>query len=315
MKRALVTGGAGFIRSHLCEKLLKLGYTVFCADNLYTGSQDNIRHLTNNPNFNFFIVDVCTMFEVEVDEIYNLASPASPIHYQINPMYTIKTSIDGTLRMASLAQKLKCKLFQASTSEIYGDPLVNPQPESYCGNVNPIGLRACYDESKRLAESILFIYHRQQPYPLKLGRIFNTYGPRMNKDDGRVVTNFIRQAIRNEDLSVYGNGMQSRCFCYIDDMIEGIIKFMNTPDDFVGPLNLGTTIEYTMLEVAEKIIELTGSKSKIVFKNLPENDPIRRCPDITLAKKWIDWEPKISLDEGLKTTIAYFKKLKSKEKL
>jgi UDP-glucuronate decarboxylase len=309
MTRALITGGAGFIGSHLCEKLLQLGYTVFCADNLYTGSQNNIKHLLKNSNFSFFIIDVCNMFEMEVNEIYNLACPASPIHYQINPMYTIKTSINGTQNMASLAQKLKCKLFHASTSEVYGDPKINPQPESYYGNVNPIGSRACYDESKRVAEAILFIHYRQQPFPLKLGRIFNTYGPKMNTDDGRVISNFIRQALRNEALSVYGNGLQTRCFCYIDDMIEGIIHFMKTPDDFLGPLNLGTTIEYTVLEIAEKIIQLTDSKSKIIFKNLPENDPIRRCPDTTLAKKSIGWEPKTSIEEGLKKTIAYFKDL------
>jgi UDP-glucuronate decarboxylase len=224
-------------------------------------------------------------------------------------MYTIKTSIDGTQKMASLAQKLKCKLFHASTSEVYGDPKINPQPESYYGNVNPIGPRACYDESKRLAEAILFIHYRQQPFPLKLARIFNTYGPKMNIDDERVISNFIRQALRNETLSVYGNGFQTRCFCYIDDMIEGIIHFMKTPNDCLGPLNLGTTIEYTILEIAEKIIQLTDSKSKIIFKNLPENDPIRRCPDTTLAKKSIGWEPKTSIEEGLKKTIAYFKDL------
>lgn len=306
MKRALVTGGAGFIGSHLCERLLALGYSVFCVDDLYSGNQNNIKHLQENNNFVFFISDVANLFELEVDEIYNLASPASPKHYQVNPLYTIKTCIDGAIRMGSLAQKLKCKLFQASTSEVYGDPKVHPQPESYWGNVNPIGVRACYDESKRLAESILFIYYRQQNFPLKLGRIFNTYGPRMDRDDGRVVTNFINQAIRNEDITIYGDGSQTRSFCYITDLIDGMITFMATDESVTGPMNLGSSFEYSILEIAETIIKLTRSSSKIVFQKLPEDDPIKRRPDITLAKKALQWEPKISLEEGLIKTIAYY---------
>lgn len=312
MKRALVTGGAGFIGSHLCEKLLELRYTVFCVDNLYSGSQNNINHLRMNKNFAFVNADVATMSEFEVDEIYNLACPASPTHYQSNPMYTVKTGIDGAIRMASLAQKLKCKLFHASTSEVYGDPLIHPQTETYWGNVNPIGLRACYDETKRLACTILFIHYRQQPFPLKIGRIFNTYGPKMNMDDGRVVSNFINQAIRNEDITVYGKGLQTRSFCYITDLLDGIFKFMDTPNDIIGPINLGSQFEYTILEVAEMVIQLTGSRSKIIFKPLPEDDPIKRCPDITLAQKLLHWEPKVTLEEGLKKTIAYYKELQLK---
>ncbi|HLB52563.1 MAG TPA: UDP-glucuronic acid decarboxylase family protein [Chlamydiales bacterium] len=306
MKRALVTGGAGFIGSFLCEKLLTLGYSVFCVDDLYSGNQNNIKHLKENDNFVFFISDVTTLFELEVDEIYNLASPASPKDYQANPMYTIKTGVDGAIRMASLAQKLKCKLFQASTSEVYGDPQIHPQPESYWRNVNPIGVRACYDESKRLAESILFIYYREQHFPLKVGRIFNTYGPRMACDDGRVITNFINQAICNKDITVYGNGLQTRSFCYISDLVDGMIKFMGSSDEITGPMNLGSQFEYSILEVAETIIKLTGSNSKIIFQELPEDDPVKRRPDITLAKNLLQWEPKVSLEEGLIKTIAYY---------
>lgn len=313
MKRALVTGGAGFIGSHLCEKLLDLEYTVFCVDDLYSGNQNNIRHLRKNDNFIFIIADVTNMVELEVDEIYNLASPASPVHYQANPLYTVKTCVDGAIHMASLAQKLKCKLFQASTSEVYGDPLVHPQPESYYGNVNPIGVRACYDESKRLAEAILFIHYRQQSFPLKIGRIFNTYGPKMEKGDGRVISNFINQAIRNEDITVYGDGTQTRSFCYVSDLIEDFIKFMATPDGVLGPINLGSQFEHTILEIAEQVIKLTGSSSKIVFKQLPEDDPIKRRPDITLAKRLLDWEPKITLEEGVSKTIAYYKEVQLKE--
>lgn len=307
MKRALVTGGAGFIGSHLCEKLLDLGYFVYCIDNLYSGSKNNIRHLENHKNFIFIIVDVTTMFEIEVDEIYNLASPASPIHYQVNPMYTVRTTTDGAIHMAALAQKLKCKLFQASTSEVYGDPLVHPQPESYFGNVNSIGLRSCYDESKRLAESILFIYYRQQPFPLKIGRIFNTYGPKMHFDDGRVVTTFIQQALNNQDITVNGDGSQTRSLCYISDLIEGILKFMATDDDIIGPINLGSQFEYTVLDIAKTVIQLTNSKSKIVFRPLPKDDPTKRRPDPTLSKKILNWEPKITLEEGLTKTIQYYK--------
>lgn len=312
MKRALVTGGAGFIGSHLCERLLGLGYTVFCVDNLYSGSQNNISHLRMNENFIFFTADVTTLFDLEVDEIYNLACPASPKHYQSNPLYTIRTGIEGAIRMASLAQKLKCKLFQASTSEVYGDPLIHPQPETYYGNVNPAGLRACYDETKRLAETILFIHYRLLPFPLKIGRIFNTYGPKMNMDDGRVISNFINQAIRNEDITVYGKGLQTRSFCYISDLIDGILKFMDTPNDVVGPINLGSQFEYTIIEIAEIVIKLTGSRSKIILNALPEGDPMKRRPDITLAKNLLQWEPKITLEEGLKKTIAYYKELQLK---
>lgn len=306
MKRALVTGGAGFVGSFLCERLLTLGYRVYCIDDLYSGSQNNIRHLKENDNFVFFVADVTTLFDLKVDEIYNLASPASPKDYQANPMYTIKTGVDGAIRMASLAQKLKCKLFQASTSEVYGDPQIHPQPESYWGNVNPIGIRACYDESKRLAESILLIHYRQQNFPLKIGRIFNTYGPRMARNDGRVISNFINQAIHNEDITVYGDGSQTRSFCYINDLVDGIIKFMNTSDEVIGPVNLGSQFEYSILEIAKTIIKLTRSNSKIIFQKLPEDDPVKRCPDITLAKNLLQWEPKISLEEGLIKTIAYY---------
>jgi len=312
MKRALVTGGAGFIGSHLCERLLELKYTVFCVDNLYSGNKVNIQYLKKNENFIFLLADVTTLFDVEVDEIYNLASPASPTHYQTNPMYTVRTGIEGAIRMASLAQKLKCKLFQASTSEVYGDPLVHPQSETYCGNVNPIGVRACYDETKRLAEAILFIHCRSQQFPLKIGRIFNTYGPRMNLNDGRVISNFINQAIRNEDITLYGSGLQTRSFCYVSDLVDGIIKFMATPASVMGPINLGSEYEHTILETAELIIKLTGSKSKIIHKPLPEDDPTRRRPDITLARSLLQWEPKVTFEEGLKKTIAYYKDLQLK---
>lgn len=312
MKRALVTGGAGFIGSHLCERLLELGYHVFCVDDLYSGNQTNIASLRKHDRFVFIIADVTTLFELEVDEIYNLASPASPTHYQSNPLYTIKTGIEGAIRMGTLAQKLQCKLFQASTSEVYGDPLVYPQPETYWGNVNPIGIRACYDESKRLAEAILFIHHRQKPFPLKVGRIFNTYGPRMNINDGRVISSFINQAIRNENITIHGNGLQTRSFCYISDLIDAIIKFMATGPEVTGPMNLGSEFEYTILQTAELIIKLTGSRSKTIFEALPEDDPIKRRPDLTLAKKTLDWEPKVSFEEGLKKTVAYYKELQLK---
>lgn len=308
MKRAMVTGGAGFIGSFLCEKLLEMGYFVYCVDDLYCGNKSNISFLEKNPNFVLIIADVTRMFELEVDEIYNLASPASPVHYQSNPMYTISTSVNGAIQMATLAQKLKCKLFQASTSEVYGDPLVHPQPETYFGNVNPIGVRSCYDESKRLAESIFFIYYRQQHFPLKVGRIFNTYGPRMRLDDGRITSNFINQALNNEDLTVYGDGSQTRSFCYISDLIHAIIKFMGTKDDVVGPINLGSQFEHTVLDIAKLIIKLTKSQSKIIHLPLPEDDPTKRRPDTTLAKKLLDWEPKVSLEEGLARTIEYYKK-------
>lgn len=307
MKRALVTGGAGFIGSHICERLLEQGYFVYCVDNLYCGSKWNIQHLEQNVNFVFIIADIATLFELEVDEIYNLASPASPIHYESNPMFTINTSVNGTIKMASLAQKLRCKLFHASTSEVYGDPIIHPQPETYCGNVNPIGLRACYDESKRLAESILFIHYRQQPFPLKVGRIFNTYGPRMQVDDGRVISNFINEALKNEDITVYGDGSQTRSFCFVSDLVNGIMKFMQTEDEITGPINLGSQFEYPVIEIAQQVIKLTGSRSKIIHTPLPKDDPKKRRPDSTLAKKVLNWEPVVTLEEGLLKTIDYYK--------
>lgn len=309
-RRALVTGGAGFIGSHLCDHLIERGYVVFCVDNLYSGSAANISHLQSHPNFVFVNSDVSTVSELEVSEIYNLACPASPVHYQSNPMYTVHTSVNGAIRMATLAQKLKIKLFQASTSEVYGDPTVHPQPESYWGNVNPIGPRACYDESKRIAEAILFILHHQQPYGLKLGRIFNTYGPRMLVDDGRVISNFINQALQNEDVTIYGDGSQTRSFCYIDDLIDAIFKFMNSDDKVVGPINLGNQAEFSVQDLAKYVIELTGSRSKIIYSNLPIDDPSRRRPNISLAKEVLGWEPKVSLEEGLKKTIAYYQNLR-----
>lgn len=312
-KKALVTGGAGFIGSHLCERLLSEGYFVYCVDNLYSGNQDNIKHLQGLNNFVFIVADVTTLFELEVNEIYNLASPASPLHYQSNPMYTVLTSINGTFRMGSLAQKLRAKMFQASTSEVYGDPLVHPQPENYFGNVNPISTRACYDEGKRLAESILFILYRQISFPLKVGRIFNTYGPRMDIDDGRVISNFINRALRNENLSVYGDGSQTRSFSYVSDLIDGIRKLMNTDDSFTGPINLGSQFEYTMLDVAKCVIELTESKSEIVFTPLPDADPTKRRPNGELAKRVLGWEPQVTLREGLTKTIEYYKNLKEKQ--
>ena len=308
-KRILVTGGAGFIGSHLCERLLNEGNEVICVDNFYTGTKDNIKHLLNNPYFEFIRHDICFPLYVEVDEIYNLACPASPIHYQKDPVQTTKVSVMGSINMLGLAKRLKIKILQASTSEIYGDPLVHPQPETYWGNVNPIGPRACYDEGKRCAETLFFDYHRQHKIKIKVARIFNTYGPRMHPDDGRVVSNFIVQALKNEPITVYGDGTQTRSFCYIDDMVDGLIKLMNSKDDFTGPVNLGNPSEFTILEFAEKVIKLTNSKSKIVFKPLPEDDPRQRQPDISLAKKELSWEPKVPLEEGLKLTIDYFRKV------
>lgn len=309
MKKALVTGGAGFIGSHLCSRLIQLGYFVYCVDDLYTGNLNNILELKNHPNFVFHLCDISMLGEFEVDEIYNLACPASPVHYQSNPMFTVKTSINGAIALAQLAQKIQAKLFQASTSEVYGEPLVHPQPESYWGNVNPIGPRACYDESKRLAEAILFIHYNQHAFPLKVGRIFNTYGPKMHLEDGRLISNFVTQALNNKDVTVYGDGKQTRSFCYIDDLIDAIIKFMNTSKDITGPINLGKQEEQSVLEMAKLIIELTGSHSNIVFKPLPINDPTRRRPDISLAKKILNWEPTTSLYDGLHKTILYYTEL------
>ncbi len=306
-KRVLVTGGAGFIGSCLCERLLQEGHEVICVDNFYTGTKDNIKHLMNNPYFEIIRHDITFPLYVEVDEIYHLACPASPVHYQKDPVFTIKTAVYGTINMLGLAKRTRAKILLASTSEVYGDPEVHPQPEEYWGNVNPIGPRACYDEGKRCAETLFFDYHRHHKVKIKIARIFNTYGPRMQINDGRVISNFIAQALKGEDITVYGDGSQTRSFCYIHDMIEGLIRLMNTPDEIIGPINLGNPKETSILELAQKIIQLTGSNSKIVFKPLPQDDPRRRCPDITKAKLILNWEPKISLEEGLKTTIEYFK--------
>jgi len=307
MKTILVTGGAGFIGSHLCEALLKQGHYVICLDNFFTGRKENIKHLMDFDNFELIRHDIIDPIKLEVDEIYNLACPASPVHYQYNPIKTIKTSILGTMNMLGLAKRVKAKILQASTSEVYGDPLVHPQPESYRGNVNPIGPRACYDEGKRAAETLCFDYHRQNKVDIRVVRIFNTYGPNMQINDGRVVSNFIVQALKNEDITVYGDGKQTRSFCYVSDLVRGMIDFMNQ-DQHLGPINLGNDGEFTILELAEKVIQLTHSKSKITFKPLPEDDPLQRKPDLSLARKLINYEPKIKLEEGLIKTIEYFKK-------
>lgn len=307
MKRILVTGGAGFIGSNLCEKLLYEGNDVICLDNYFTGSKDNIRHLLDNHNFEVVRHDIITPYFAEVDEIYNLACPASPPYYQYNPIKTIKTSIYGAANMLGLAKRIKAKVLQASTSEVYGDPAIHPQVESYWGNVNPIGIRSCYDEGKRVAETLFMDYHRQNNVRIKIIRIFNTYGPRMNPNDGRVVSNFIVQALKNEDITIYGLGNQTRSFQYVDDLLDAMVRMMATDDSFIGPVNIGNPGEFTMLELAEKIIELTNSKSKIVFLPLPSDDPKQRKPDITLAKKMLDnWEPTIKLEQGLLKTIDYF---------
>jgi UDP-glucuronate decarboxylase len=307
MKTILVTGGAGFIGSHLCEALLKQGHYVICLDNFFTGRKENIKHLMDFDNFELIRHDIIDPIKLEVDEIYNLACPASPVHYQYNPIKTIKTSILGTMNMLGLAKRVKAKILQASTSEVYGDPLVHPQPESYRGNVNPIGPRACYDEGKRAAETLCFDYHRQHKVDIRVVRIFNTYGPNMQINDGRVVSNFIVQALKNEDITVYGDGKQTRSFCYVSDLVRGMIDFMNQ-DQHLGPINLGNDGEFTILELAEKVIQLTHSKSKITFKPVPEDDPLQRKPDLSLARKLINYEPKIKLEEGLIKTIEYFKK-------
>jgi len=310
MKRILVTGGAGFLGSHLCGRLLKEGYEVICVDNFYTGRRSNISAFFNNPMFEVVRHDICFPLYAEVDEIYNLACPASPVHYQFDPVQTTKTSVHGAINMLGLAKRVKAKIFQASTSEIYGDPKVHPQPEAYWGNVNPIGYRSCYDEGKRCAETLFFDYYRQHKLRIKVARLFNTYGPRMHPNDGRVVSNFVMQALQGEPITVYGDGSQTRSFCYVDDMIEGFIRFMNAPDDFIGPVNLGNPGEFTILELAEKVIKLTRSRSKIVYKPLPHDDPIQRQPNIKLAKNKLKWEPKVNLEDGLKETIKYFRKLK-----
>ena len=304
--RTLVTGGAGFLGSHLCERLLQDGHDVVCIDNLFTGQKSNVAHLLANPRFEFVRHDVIDPFKFEVDQIYNLACPASPPHYQYNPIKTIKTSVMGAINCLGLAKRLKARVFQASTSEVYGDPTVHPQPESYWGNVNPIGRRSCYDEGKRCAETLFFDYHRENKVDIRVIRIFNTYGPRMHPNDGRVVSNFIVQALKGEDITIYGDGTQTRSFCYVDDLIEGFIRFM-AQTETVGPMNLGNPGEFTMLQLAEKTVQLVGGKSKIVHKPLPADDPKQRRPDITLAKRVLKWEPTVPLDEGLKRTIAYFK--------
>ncbi len=310
-KRVLITGGAGFLGSHLCERLNEMGHQIICVDNCFTGTKNNIKSCmsNNNPNFEFIRHDITFPLYIEVDEIYNLACPASPIHYQLDPIQTTKTAVHGAINMLGLAKRLKAKIFQASTSEIYGDPSLHPQPESYWGNVNSIGPRSCYDEGKRCAETLFFDYHRQHNLNIKVARIFNTYGPRMHPNDGRVVSNFIVQALKGESLTIYGDGQQTRSFCYVDDLIEGFINLMDTSDEFTGPMNLGNPCEFTILQLAEKVIEMTHSKSKLIYKALPYDDPAQRKPDISLAKKMISWEPQTSLEMGLEKTIAYFEKL------
>jgi UDP-glucuronate decarboxylase len=306
IKRILVTGGAGFLGSHLCERLIAAGHEVICLDNCYTGTKTNIRRLLDNPLFEFVRHDVTFPLYIEVDEIYNLACPASPIHYQFDPVQTTKTSVHGAINMLGLAKRLKAKILQASTSEVYGDPSVHPQTEAYWGNVNPIGPRSCYDEGKRCAETLFFDYFRQLRLRIKVARIFNTYGPRMHPNDGRVVSNFIVQALKNEPITLFGDGSQTRSFCYVDDLIEGMLRLMNSPDEITGPINLGNPREFTIRELAETIIRLTGSSSRLVFKPLPQDDPKQRQPDISLARKQLQWEPKIPLEQGLTQTIEYF---------
>jgi len=305
-KRIMVTGGAGFLGSHLCELLIGQGHEVLCIDNFFTGTKDNVAHLIGNPRFELMRHDVTFPLYVEVDEIYNLACPASPIHYQFDPVQTTKTSVHGAINMLGLAKRVKAKILQASTSEVYGDPKVHPQTEDYWGHVNPIGTRSCYDEGKRCAETLFFDYHRQHKLRIKVARIFNTYGPRMHPNDGRVVSNFIVQALKGEDITVYGAGGQTRSFCYVDDLIDAFVRIMDTPDDFTGPVNIGNPNEFTILELAQKVVALTGSKSKIVFKPLPSDDPIQRQPNISMAKEKLGWEPTVQLEAGLNKTIAYF---------
>ncbi len=306
-KRVLVTGGAGFLGSHFCDRLVADGCDVLCADNFFSGTKDNIAHLIGNPRFELLRHDVTFPLYVEVDEIYNLACPASPIHYQYDPVQTTKTSVHGAINMLGLAKRTKAKILQASTSEVYGDPTVHPQTEDYWGHVNPIGLRSCYDEGKRCAETLFFDYRRQHKLRIKVARIFNTYGPRMHPNDGRVVSNFIEQALKGAPITVYGDGKQTRSFCYVDDLIEAFVRLMATPDDFTGPVNLGNPEEFTILELAQKVIANAGSRSEIVFKPLPSDDPKQRQPDISSAKQMLQWEPVVALNEGLRRTIAYFR--------
>lgn len=309
MQKILVTGGAGFLGSHLCDHLLKEQHDVLCVDNFFTGSRRNIAHILSNPYFELMRHDVCFPLYVEVERIFNLACPASPVHYQFDPVQTTKTSVHGAINMLGLAKRVKARILQASTSEVYGDPEIHPQRESYWGRVNPVGIRACYDEGKRCAETLFFDYHRQHGLDIKVVRIFNTYGPRMHPNDGRVVSNFIVQALRGEDITIYGDGSQTRSFCYVDDLIEAMVRMMNSPAGFTGPINIGNPVENTMLELAEKVIALTGSSSRLIFMPLPADDPRQRQPDISLAKEQLSWQPKVSLEDGLKETIAYFRNL------
>ncbi|MCA0249755.1 MAG: SDR family oxidoreductase [Proteobacteria bacterium] len=306
-KRILVTGGAGFLGSHLCERLLEAGHDVLCVDNYFTGSKANVAACLDHPRFELMRHDVTFALYVEVDEIYNLACPASPVHYQHDPVQTTKTSVHGAINMLGLAKRVRAKIFQASTSEVYGDPTVHPQVESYRGNVNPLGPRACYDEGKRCAETLFFDYHRQHKLRIKVARIFNTYGPRMHPNDGRVVSNFIVQALKGQDITIYGDGMQTRAFCYVDDLLDGWQRLMDhTPDDFTGPVNIGNPVEMPIRHLAEKVLAMVNGKSKLVFQPLPADDPMQRCPDISLAREKLNWEPKVALDQGLAKTIAYF---------
>ena len=309
VKRILVTGGAGFLGSHLCDRLVSLGHDVICLDNFFTSQKSNVAHLLGKPNFELIRHDITHDIWLEVDEIYNLACPAAPGHYQYNPIKTMKTSVLGAINVLGMAKRCRAKVFQASTSEVYGDPAEHPQRETYRGNVNPIGPRACYDEGKRAAETLFFDYHRMNRVNIRVVRIFNTFGPRMHPFDGRVVSNFIRQALRNEDITLFGDGNQSRSFCFVDDLIDGFVRMMNAPDDLIGPVNLGNPGEVSMKQLAEMVIELTGSKSRVVHKPLPADDPSRRCPDITLARTRLNWEPRVALRDGLKKTIEYFRTL------
>jgi UDP-glucuronate decarboxylase len=312
--RVLVTGGAGFLGSHLCDYLLRKEHDVLCADNFYTGTKGNITHLSGNPYFELLRHDITFPLYVEVDEIYNLACPASPVHYQNDPVQTTKVNVHGSINMLGLAKRLKAKILQASTSEVYGNPNIHPQVETYWGNVNPIGPRACYDEGKRCAETLFFDYHRQHHLKIKVARIFNTYGPRMHPNDGRVISNFIVQALRGSPITIYGNGSQTRSFCYVDDLVEGFVLLMKTSDEMTGPINLGNPNEYSILELAQRILKLTGSRSKIIFEPLPQDDPEKRQPDISLAKQILDWSPKVALEEGLPKTIDYFDNLLRSQK-
>jgi UDP-glucuronate decarboxylase len=306
-QRVLVTGGAGFLGSHLCDRLLADGCDVLCVDNFYTGTKDNVAHLMGNPRFELMRHDVTFPLYVEVDRIYNLACPASPVHYQFDPVQTTKTSVHGAINMLGLAKRVKARILQASTSEVYGGPDIHPQPESYWGHVNPIGLRSCYDEGKRCAETLFFDYRRQHSLSIKVARIFNTYGPRMHPNDGRVVSNFVMQALQGRDITIYGDGSQTRCFCYVDDLIEALVRLMDTPDDFTGPVNIGATSEFTIRELAEKVVQMTGTSAKVVFSDLPSDDPAQRQPELSLARERLGWEATTSLETGLRRTIEYFK--------